>query len=75
MVTVEGGTYGMDDSVLAVLAKQVRDQIPDLPFVAPNAGTSVPGSQDPCAVPRKMKPRRSSAGWWWFRTAREKVGR
>ena len=50
MVTVEGGTYGMDDSVLAVLAKQVRDRIPDLPFVAPNAGTSVSGSPDPCAV-------------------------
>jgi hypothetical protein len=50
MVTVEGGTYGMDDSVLAEVAKRVRDRIPDLPFASPNAATSVPGGPDPCAV-------------------------
>ena len=50
MVTVEGGTHGMEDSVLAVLAKRVRDGIPDLPFVAPNAGTAVASGPDPCAV-------------------------
>jgi hypothetical protein len=50
MVTVEGGTHGMKDSVLAILARRIRDRIPDLPFVAPNAGTSVATGPDPCAV-------------------------
>jgi hypothetical protein len=50
MVTVEGGTYGMDDDVLAALAGRVRDRIPDLPFVDPAAAASVPRGPDPCGV-------------------------
>jgi hypothetical protein len=50
MVTVEGGTYGMEEAVLATLAGRVRDRIPDLPFVAPNAAASVPRGPDPCSV-------------------------
>ena len=50
MVTVEGGTYGMDDDVLAVLAGRVRDRIPDLPFVHPDAAASAPAGPDPCSI-------------------------
>ena len=50
MVTVEGGTYGMDEDVLAVLAGRVRDRIPDLPFVDPAAATEAPSGPDPCSV-------------------------
>jgi hypothetical protein len=50
MVTVEGGTYGMHDSVLATLAARVRDRIPDLPFAEPNAAALVPSGPDPCSV-------------------------
>jgi hypothetical protein len=50
MVTVEGGTYGMDEDVLATLAGRVRDRIPDLPFVDPAAATEVPSGPDPCSV-------------------------
>jgi len=50
MVIVEGGTYGMDDSVLATLAGRVRDRIPDLPYMEPSAAASEPSDPDPCAV-------------------------
>jgi hypothetical protein len=50
IVVVVGGTYGMDDDVLAVLAGRVRDRIPDLPFVHPNAAAGVPQGPDPCSV-------------------------
>ena len=50
MVTVEGGTYGMDEDLLAVLAGRVRDRIPDLPFVDPAAATDAPSGPDPCTV-------------------------
>src|SRR5918996_4262643 len=50
MVTVEGGTYGMEEAVLATLAGRVRDRIPDLPFAEPNAAASVPRGPDPCRV-------------------------
>lgn len=50
MVTVEGGTYGMDEEVLAELAGRVRDRIPDLPFVDPAAATELPSGPDPCSV-------------------------
>jgi hypothetical protein len=50
MVTVQGGTYGMDEDVLATLAGRVRDRIPDLPFVDPNAATTVPPGPDPCSI-------------------------
>jgi hypothetical protein len=50
MVTVEGGTYGMDRSLLAVLAGRVRDRIPDLPFVEPDAAPAVPPGPDPCRL-------------------------
>jgi len=50
-VMVQGGTYGMDDKVLATLAARVRDRIPDLPFVEPSGATRVPtGRRDPCSV-------------------------
>ena len=39
-MVVEGGTYGMDDDVLAALAGRVRDRIPDLPFVYASAATA-----------------------------------
>ncbi len=50
MVTVQGGTYGMDDEVLAALAGRLRDRIPDLPFVHPDAASEVPPGPDPCSV-------------------------
>ena len=50
MVTVEGGTFGMDEDVLAALAGRVRDRIPDLPFVDPAAAGEVPSGPDPCSV-------------------------
>lgn len=50
LVTVQGGTYGMDDEVLAALAGRVRDRIPDLPFVHPSAGAGVPQGPDACSV-------------------------
>ena len=49
-VVIEGGTHGMDDAVLATLATRVRDRIPDLPFVDPNASSRVPAGRDPCSV-------------------------
>ncbi|HEU4828376.1 MAG TPA: hypothetical protein VFT04_04200 [Gemmatimonadales bacterium] len=49
-VVIEGGTHGMEDSVLAVLATRVRDRIPDLPFVDPNAASGAPTGRDPCSV-------------------------
>ncbi len=50
MVTVGGGTYGMDEDVLAALAVRVRDRITDLPFIHPDAATEVPSGPDPCSV-------------------------
>jgi hypothetical protein len=50
LVSVQGGTYGMDDDVLAALAGRVRDRIPDLPFVHPSAAAGVPHGPDPCSV-------------------------
>jgi hypothetical protein len=50
MVTVQGGTYGMEEAVLATLAGRVRDRIPDLPFTERNAAVSVPRGPDPCSV-------------------------
>ena len=50
IVIVEGGTYGMEDEVLATLAARVRDRIPDLPFPAANAAVSTPPGPDPCSV-------------------------
>ena len=51
MVVVEGGTHGMEEEVLAALATRVRDRIPDLPFVDPNAAASrIPPGRDPCSV-------------------------
>jgi hypothetical protein len=50
MVTVQGGTYGMDDSLLAVLAARVRDRIPDLPFVDARAANAASTGPDPCSV-------------------------
>ena len=50
MVVVEGGTYGMDDDVLAALAARVRDRIPDLPFAEPAASTAVRPGPDPCGI-------------------------
>ncbi len=50
LVVVQGGTYGMDDDVLATLAGRVRDRIPDLPFVHPSAANVVPHGPDPCGV-------------------------
>lgn len=50
MVMVEGGTYGMDDDVLATLAARVRDRVPDLPFVEPAAAAESPRGPDPCSV-------------------------
>lgn len=52
MVAVEGGTHGMDNAVLATLARRVRDSIPDLPFAAPVVATPFPvaAGRDPCSV-------------------------
>ncbi len=50
MVIVQGGTYSMDDDLLAALATKVRDRIPDLPFVESGAEASVPRGPDPCSV-------------------------
>jgi hypothetical protein len=50
MVVVEGGTHGMDEAVLATLATRVRDRVPDLPFVHPDASSRVPPGRDPCRV-------------------------
>jgi hypothetical protein len=50
MVMVMGGTYGMDEDVLAALAGRVRDRIPDVPFVDPSAANRVPRGPDPCSV-------------------------
>jgi hypothetical protein len=50
IVVVVGGTYGMEDDVLAVLAGRVRHRIPDLPFVNASAATGVPHGPDPCSV-------------------------
>jgi hypothetical protein len=50
IVVVQGGTYGMEDSVLARLARKVRDRIPDLPFVDPSEAQAVQPGRDPCAV-------------------------
>lgn len=52
VVYIEGGTHGMEDSVLASLATRVRDRIPDLPFVDPDASNRVErdGERDPCSV-------------------------
>ena len=50
IVVVEGGTYGIEDSVLAVLAALVRDRIPDLPFVVQGATQAARPGRDPCAV-------------------------
>jgi hypothetical protein len=49
-IVVEGGTHGMDDAVLATLAARVRDRIPDLPFVAPNASSRAPQGRNPCSL-------------------------
>lgn len=51
-VYIEGGTHGMQDSVLAILALRVRDRIPDLPFVDQGASNRVAreGERDPCSV-------------------------
>jgi hypothetical protein len=51
-VYIEGGTHGMEDAVLATLATHVRDRIPDLPFVDPDASNRVArnGDRDPCSV-------------------------
>jgi len=50
IVSVEGGTYGMQDSVLARLAIRVRDRIPDLPFVDPSEASVALSGPDPCSV-------------------------
>ncbi len=50
IVVVVGGTYGMDDAVLATLAARVRGRIPDLPFVTSGAGPGGPSGPDPCSV-------------------------
>lgn len=50
IVVVEGGTYGMEDSVLTTLAARVRDRIPDVPFYDPSAAVVVPSGPDPCSV-------------------------
>jgi hypothetical protein len=50
MVSIEGGTHGMDESVLGTLAARVRDRVPDLPFVDPNQSTGVQDGRDPCSV-------------------------
>ena len=50
MVTVESGTLGMQDEVLAVLAARVRDRVPDLPFRHPAAAAESPRGHDPCGV-------------------------
>ncbi len=50
IVVVEGGTHGMEDSVLATLAARVRDRIPDLPFFDPSAAAVVSSGPDPCSV-------------------------
>ena len=50
IVVVEGGTYGMDDDLLATLAGRVRERIPDLPFTHPNAAAGLPPGPDPCSV-------------------------
>ena len=50
IVVAVGGTYGMDDDVLAALAGRVRDRIPDLPFVYASVGTAAPRGPDPCSV-------------------------
>ena len=51
-VYIEGGTHGMEDSTLATLAVRVRDRVPDLPFVDPDASNSAArqGARDPCSV-------------------------
>jgi hypothetical protein len=49
-VIVDGGTYGMDDDVLATLAARVRDRVPDLPFVEPAAAVESRPGPDPCSV-------------------------
>ena len=49
-IVIEGGTHGMEDAVLATLATRVRDRVPDLPFVDPNASSQVPPGRDPCSV-------------------------
>ena len=58
MVTVEGGTYGMQDSVLAILAARVRDRIPTP--AASSRGKrrrqySVPWSSPPTASAREAR--------------------
>ena len=50
MVTVESGTFGMKDEVLALLATRVRDRVPDLPFRHPAAAAESPRGHDPCGV-------------------------
>ena len=50
MVAITGGTYGIDERVLATLAARVRDRIPDLPFVEPAAASVVPPGPDPCGI-------------------------
>ena len=50
MVDVEGGTHGMEDSILTALATRVRDRIPDLPFVDPGGTRPVAPGRDPCTV-------------------------
>jgi hypothetical protein len=50
MVVVEGGTHGMEDAVLAALATRVRDRVPDLPFVDPDASSGVSTGRNPCTV-------------------------
>ena len=52
LVYIEGGTHGMEDSVLATLATRVRDRIPDVPFVDPRAPGAAPRARDrdPCSV-------------------------
>lgn len=50
MIIVEGGTYAMDKAALATLAARVRDRVPDLPFVSPDAASEAPAGRDPCSV-------------------------
>lgn len=50
IVSVQGGTHGMQDSVLALLATRVRDRIPDLPFVDPSEASVPLSGPDPCSL-------------------------
>lgn len=50
MIIVMGGTYGMSDDTLALLAARVRDKVPDLPFADPDALGATSRGRDPCNV-------------------------